>query len=271
MLIKIGSFIKHVATKAILPGIIAGAFALSADANEDLFRAIETNSPTALQAAVKAGASVDAPDHEGDYPLHTAVRSDAAAKLVAILIKAKVNVNQPDQNGNSALMIAAANKKAPVVDMLIKAGAKVDFQGQLGYTALTGAARHGDIATIRNLLKAKANIEIPTSDGMKAICIVAAKGHLEALKAMLKAKANPNVLCGDIGYTPLMFAAAENNPDIARALIAGKADVEFKSISGRTALFVAVAYTNAHPSDPSKVTDLLIQAGAKIEAALESK
>jgi ankyrin repeat protein len=71
---------------------------------------------------------------------------------------------------------------------------------------------------IEALLKAGADQIRPTKPAKTPLMLVARTGNLNASKALLNSSGFANVNGADEfkGYTPLMFAATENQPDHAR-------------------------------------------------------
>jgi uncharacterized protein len=122
-------------------------------------------------------------------------------RLVA-LIAVGMNVNEPDNGGDTPLMLAAARGHAKIVAVLLRNGADVNARNDEGKTALHQAGYGGHIATVEMLLAA-------------GPCV------------------NARDNCGN---TPLICAAFGGYIDVAMALLASGADVKIKNFYGYRAL-----------------------------------
>jgi ankyrin repeat protein len=78
------------------------------------------------------------------------------------------NVNAANQDGDTALILAAANGRTNIVSVLIAAGADVKAANQDGNTALTLATREGHDETAFRLLDAMPPQETPPSNRRSA-------------------------------------------------------------------------------------------------------
>ncbi len=121
---------------------------------------------------------------------------------IELFMKAGMNVNVKDNDGNTALMRASANDNFEVVRLLIKKGADVNAKDNDGYTALMAASSNKDLELATLLIKKGADVN----------------GSNNA------------------GETPLMLASLNGNFDMAQLLIKKGADVNAKSSKGNTAL-----------------------------------
>ena len=90
--------------------------------------------------------------------MRASVAGDLNAVQRQLSAAAKGNVNELDQGGQSALILACQNPKtnAKVVQALIEAGADVNLRARNGYTALGWALTRNNAETIRLLRKAGA-------------------------------------------------------------------------------------------------------------------
>jgi ankyrin repeat protein len=104
------------------------------------------------------------------------------------LINQKVDVNQSDVNGNTALILAAWNNKFEVVKKLLDAGADPIKTDKYGRTALELALDNGNAAESVKLLLNRTDKNSNT-----ALILAADKGNSTIVNMLLNAGANANI------------------------------------------------------------------------------
>jgi|GEM_PF-2794737 FOG: Ankyrin repeat len=87
----------------------------------------------------------------GETSLIRAVRDGNGSKIVALLNHG-VDVNARDNDGSTALMIAAAVAKPDIVRTLLDRGADANIKNRRGHTALMSAADSGQAKNAETLL-----------------------------------------------------------------------------------------------------------------------
>lgn len=186
--------------------------------------------------------------HNGVYSI-----IEAAAVGDILTIKARIqegcNVNQTDEQGYSALHIAAANNAAKALELLLKSGADSKLKTPDGKTA-------ADLAKSR---KAKRLLQAADErrDREIEICEKAAAGDMNFLSEAIRKKGfNPNILSKENDQSLLMIACQRGNPQMVKALIDAGADVNYVSPARLSVLHTAIYADNA------EIITLLLNAGA---------
>jgi quinoprotein dehydrogenase-associated probable ABC transporter substrate-binding protein len=181
------------------------------------------------------------------------------------------DVNMLSNLGTSPLTVAARDGCIPLMQLLVDHGAKVDLRDSDGSTPLMGAVMRGRLKAVKFLLAHGANLHEGAPRGFTLLSLALEEQQYDAAYALIEAGANVNTPASKYRLTPLMVVASELAPrpgsltritqdhgpiDVARALLAHKANVNATDADGVTALMIAAAHDN------SPMIGLLIQSGA---------
>jgi ankyrin repeat protein len=234
--------------------------------------AVRAGNLTAIKDLVRKGGNLNAPDENGWSLLHEAVlnseitslryllkqdvdpnvssRAGVTALMLAVHDPAKVefllahgaSVNPVSAEGKSALILAAAQKRAlPVVKLLVRKGAQVNQQDKRGGTALLMAARNGDVETLQLLLERGADPHViwkegsvPPENGANALDLACYSQNPAAVKLLLARGVSL-----DKRGRPLIFAAMNGSLDIAQLLLAAGISANVADPLGCTPLIYA--------------------------------
>ncbi|XP_041009559.1 ankyrin-3-like [Juglans microcarpa x Juglans regia] len=146
------------------------------------------------------------------------------------------NLDYQDENGFSAVMIAALKGHVEAFRLLVYAGANVKLHDKYGQTAITLSELHQS-----HDLFEKVMLELALEKGNRnpggfcALHCAARRGDLDAVKLLTSRGYDVNVPDGE-GYTPLMLAAKEGHGAMCELLISRGADCNIKTARGETAL-----------------------------------
>lgn len=155
----------------------------------------------------------------------TILTQDTSPQEIYNLIKAGADPNERLTNGDTVLIAAAAMCPPETVQALVEAGADVNQQGYNGgRTALMDAVAYSGSETVRILLQAGAKPDITDMYKRTALMIAAAHNDIASMRLLLQAGAEVNAADGDIGMTPLMYAAWEGTEESIQMLLDAGAD-----------------------------------------------
>jgi ankyrin repeat protein len=104
-------------------------------------------------------------------------------------------------------MAATIRRDGAMADLLLSWGVNVNAQDDEGVTALMLAARDGNTALVQQLLDRGARVDVRSRMGWTALTYAAWKGHPDIARRLLKAGADPAV-ADRSGWSPLMHATA---------------------------------------------------------------
>jgi ankyrin repeat protein len=175
-----------------------------------------------MEVLIKARADPNAQDESGMTALrHVAWTGKNQVAVAKRLIVASADVNLKADDDWTPLIQAIYADPAvavPLGQVLLQAGADAGVVNNEGNTALTLAAERELVALIPALVKGGADVNERGRDGT-ALCVAAEKGKAEVAKALLDAGADPNL--GDRNnQTPLMKAAQRDRVDVVVLLLA---------------------------------------------------
>jgi uncharacterized protein len=201
--------------------LAVGSFARGADA--PLADAAERSDRASVRAHIERRVDVNQAQPDGMTALHWAAYHDdlESAKL---LLDAKANVKVANRYGVTPLSLACVNGNGPMVELFLQAGADPNTKLRGDETVLMTAARTGKIGPVKALLSRGADVNAKEWHGQTALVWAAAEGHAEVVEALLKAGADFRTPLPS-GFTPLLFAVREGRTDVVRVLLKAGADV----------------------------------------------
>jgi ankyrin repeat protein len=203
------------------------------------FRGIaRTGTPQDVQAAISAGADVNAKDKNGGTVLMAAAARNPDPAVITTILGAGGKLGALNDGGETALIYAAATNPNPAVTTeLVAAGADLEAKSKTGLTALMfAAAYNSNPRVITALLDAGARLEDKANNAATALMFAAwGNRNPEVIITLLQAGAAIDAR-DDNGSTALMIAVLYNPyPGTIAALLAAGADARAKDKSGKTA------------------------------------
>ncbi|MFB7242927.1 hypothetical protein CW362_14870 [Streptomyces populi] len=149
-----------------------------------LFPAVYEGDEDAVVRLLRAGASPEAVDEEGESALYLAAVSDRPA-VVRLLLVAGAEPDRLSRGTDAPLCGAACGGHTEVVRALLAAGAHPDIVEEFGFTALTWALRRGHTAVAEALLEAGADPGRPGPAGEPPLVTAAHRGSAGCVRALL--------------------------------------------------------------------------------------
>lgn len=144
-------------------------------------------------------------------------------KLMKYLLESGRNPNEPDNNGRTALHIAAAEGYTKCVETLLEHGANVNSRDLEGRVPLWEAI-HGRNDGIAQVLWDK-GARLSNGDEGRFLCMAAQRSDIQLLLALLKYGADINAP-NKYGVTALHAAISENRLEVVNFLVQKGADMD---------------------------------------------
>ncbi|KAL2872597.1 ankyrin repeat domain-containing protein [Aspergillus lucknowensis] len=272
--------VMHNQTKVVEILTAAGAKLGSSDfiANFSILCRGKPDRLATAQILVKHELDINQVDQNGNNFLHHACRRAASAATTLnaeLLLDLGLDVNQPNDNGETPLILAARANSPSLINFLLSRGADVNAVSPDGQSPLLASLEdtHGDpYETVRCLLHAGATItkdsglelvrrafantwplslaqvlqawksqlsSLHCSDPNILFCAAAAVGDIHLLRDLLQLdEVDPN--CEVESRTALVAAAEAGKDDAIEFLIPHVSNYDNNSQGGRTALHIAI-------------------------------
>ncbi len=201
-----------------------------------LFAAVESGNLEIVRLLVRAGADVLARDAAGEYPLGLAFKR-GAAQVRELLTPA--NANRGDSEGKAPVRLLVEMQLGPeLLDTIITAGGNPDGRDRFAETALHAAVRLGNVPLMEKLVAAGCDPFAPAHDGSTPVSL-AMQGDAVKLQALVRAAGEGKL--DRLGAGFLHHAARAGNAKAVETLLSIGVDPSRRTISGETALDIAVA------------------------------
>ena len=168
-----------------------------------------------------------------------AAKFNDVATVKSLLAKG-VSPNTTDSKGDPMLNIAIRDKSDDVITLLLaNKSTDVDLSNKFGETPLMIASIDGNLPVVKALVEQR-NAQV-NHIGWTPLHYACARGQLDVAKYLISKGATIDALSvGD--NTPLMMAVQAGNEDLINLLLSKGADLRLKNSQGFTAIDIAVIY-----------------------------
>ena len=208
--------------------------------DSQLVTAAANQDRAAVETLVAAGIDVNIARADGATALLWATHWDDL-ETVNLLLKAGADPDTADDHGVTPLERAAENASLEMVERLLAAGASADRAQDSGLTPLMTAARTGNVDVVHALIDSGAQVNATTTEtNSTALMWALSAPHPSIVRLLLERGADATIETTP-GFTPLMFAARNDDIAMAEALLATGVDVNATSKDGTHVLPFAIA------------------------------
>ncbi|MDB6109950.1 MAG: Ankyrin repeat-like protein [Pedosphaera sp.] len=224
-----------------------------------LYLAAESGYKSVAELLLSHGAEVNVKASDGTTPLHAAVQA-ANQSIIELLLAKNADVNtETTMYAMTPLHSAASANQVEIAKLLLAHGAAVNAALKSGETPLFSAVGSGGIGMVRLLLAAKCDVNVRNKSGDTALLTAIATARKEIAQLLLDSGADVNAKPPWL-RSPLHLAVEANSVELVKLILAHKPDLELHNYNGVTPLMAAINL------DRSKITELLLDAGANVNA-----
>jgi len=194
---------------------------------------------------------VNATSSGGWTPLHMACQAGCGDVVAELLKHGADDRSTLDDDGETALYVAAAHGRQHAVGVLLEQTTDVcrKMTSRTGWTELHAAAARGHTDTVELLIKHLGTVnERSSKTGETALHVAARTGHVDTVRVLVDGGADCEARCAG-GLSPLFVAAGAGHSEVVRLLVElGPSAVDVGRLNGpmlQTALHVAGNATTA--------------------------
>ncbi|MDR2807021.1 MAG: ankyrin repeat domain-containing protein [Puniceicoccales bacterium] len=229
---------------------------------EELFKLVKLLHPdlSKIEKLIKAGVNINAQDKDGDTPLHWAVMKKNSEAVKLLLEQPGININAQDKDGDTPLHLAVKNKDSETVKPLLAHGASVKIPNKDSYTVLELAQLNAEKVPpeIQQLVK---NHIVQCQTNVLFNLLKKELPSVDKVKKLINKGVNINVK-DNAGNTLLHVAMLQGNPKIVKLLLKQPGiDVNAQNKNRNTPLHLAAKSNN------EKIVELLLsKSGIDINA-----
>ena len=167
--------------------------------------------------------------------------ASSTGNLAAVkrLVSQGMDIDHHDFTGNTPLIYAARYARLDLVQFLLRHGADVNAYTHWGTTALKEAVRKGSFPVVEVLLDAGADVDQLDNRHESALFDAVKYRRLWAVDMLLSRNAHVDIK-NDLGYTPMVYAIQQGQPQIMAELKQRASGSKFSDDDDRTVPPVAL-------------------------------
>ncbi len=187
------------------------------DSYESYRWAVETDNLMAFQSLVSKGLGPNLVMPDTNPALIYAMVSGSGQVVQWLLQHPKLDVDQTNARGDTALMTASGLGELAWVEALIKRGGQINPVS--GWTPLHYAAANNRISVVELLLKRSAWVDAPSANGTTPLMMAARSNASEVANLLLKKGAQRD-LVNEAGFSARDYAKRNGNDEMEKLLAA---------------------------------------------------
>ena len=127
------------------------------------------NHDECVRIFLQAGGGTEIQDHTGTFPIHITSQDNRRCTILTMLCESFANLDQVDQDNQTALHLAAIANVPEVCALLLGNGASPHIRDATGCQPVHLASRHGSVASLHILMEYDCDMNLKNWDGINAI------------------------------------------------------------------------------------------------------
>lgn len=199
-----------------------------------IIKAARNNNINMIRMLLASGADINAQSRRGVSALSESIRNKNKT------IMEFLTANGARAGANFAnLMLYAYQKNSIGVSAMLRAGVNPKQKDTNGNTALIVAAAQGDIQSFKDLVAYGADINAQNKQGMTPLLYALTSNNRDMVKEILSIEDTDINISNVLGQSPLYWAAYMGDDIVVNALLTMGADYNKKTANNQTALDIA--------------------------------
>ncbi|KAL5011166.1 hypothetical protein ScPMuIL_013471 [Solemya velum] len=176
-----------------------------------------------LNILTRSGVNINAKDSGGNTALILAVKN-SQYMCMGILLRVGCDVDAQNHEGRTALHYACHTARGYA--QLLEAGADPDICDKEGNTALIMSAAEGFDRVVKALVEANCDVNVTCSSSRRtALHILSLKGHVRGVSDLVFGGADVNLYDKEM-HTPLWYAVSNRRHNIVKILLRANCQVD---------------------------------------------
>uniref|UniRef100_A0A7N0U8N9 Uncharacterized protein n=1 Tax=Kalanchoe fedtschenkoi TaxID=63787 RepID=A0A7N0U8N9_KALFE len=215
--------------------------------------------------AIKAGKPMTSSNHAVLAPLVLVTRTGDTEALRSLIDMPDVDLNQQDESGLTAAMVAGIEGQEAALTLLVHAGASLQLTNRAGHTAMILSKLHHNGRMFDKVVRhfeQEMRDRCPAS--MHPLHRAALNGDADFVHFLSSSGYDVNVPDSD-GNTPLMLAAKQGHGRVCQVLISHGAKCDTKNRKGETALSLARMGNGAAAVIMDELGKMHVLSGAQVK------
>jgi len=182
-----------------------------------------------IKILVENGYNVNEKNNDGNTAVMICINCHDVLRIAKFLVEQGANINEKNNEGNTAIIRAVEHGYTKLVKYFVELGADINLVSQIHYSPLMSACKRGNIEIVKYLLSKGAQVN--KHNDISSPLIRAITGNIKILKIkIVKLLVNNGALVNEIlsnKCTPLWTSIRNNHKVITKYLIRHGAYIKF--------------------------------------------